>query len=112
MPPCSDGRRPCRPWARFRLRETAGPSCFKRGDKMSQARVRLGAAAVLTAMTFVAAGCGSSNSSGGSSNNSNASSSGSKPAATATQAAAPQLQGDIAFNDDKLAELRDKLKAA
>jgi ribose transport system substrate-binding protein len=74
---------------------------------MSQARKRVFVAAIAAAMTVTVAACGSDDSSS-SSNSSKSSSTGS---AISTPAAA-QLQGDIAFNDDKLTELRDKLKSA
>src|SRR4051794_5981442 len=70
---------------------------------MSLARKRLIGAALLAAMTVPVAACGSdSNSTSKSSSTSNS--------ATSATGSAPQLKGDIAFNDDKLAQLRDKLK--
>jgi ribose transport system substrate-binding protein len=85
----------------------AGSLGFERGDKMLDARLRPIGAALLAAATVAVAGCGSS------SNGSKDSSTPAAAKATATPAAAaPQLQGSIDFNDAKLAELRDKLKAA
>jgi ribose transport system substrate-binding protein len=75
---------------------------------MSQARKRLIAAALAAAVTVTVSACGSDSDS---SKNASTSGGDAAPASTpATTAAAPSLQGDIAFNDDKLAELRDKLK--
>src|SRR4051812_4530717 len=70
---------------------------------MSNMRLRVGAAVVAAATAIVATGCGSDSSS---SSNSTTSAVSKTPAASAAQ-----LQGDVAFNDAKLAELRDKIKA-
>ncbi|HET7133686.1 MAG TPA: sugar ABC transporter substrate-binding protein, partial [Gammaproteobacteria bacterium] len=72
---------------------------------MSLARKRLIGAALVAAMTVSVAACGSDS-------NSATKSSGSSSSAASATGSTPQLQGDIAFNDDKLAELRDKLKSA
>jgi len=70
-------------------------------------KIGVGLAAVLIAIS----GC-STNSTGSQhkANNTNPAPGGTSPAAT--NAAAAGLQGDITFNDDNLAALRDKLKAA
>ncbi len=66
--------------------------------------LRMGAAVVAAATAIVATGCGSDSSS-----TSNTTTS---PVTKAAPSTAAQLQGDVAFNDDKLAELRDKIKAS
>jgi ribose transport system substrate-binding protein len=78
---------------------------------MSQARLRLVGAGLLAAMTVTVAACGSDSNASKTSGQSTAAPQSTATAAATTAAAAPQLQGDITFNDDKLAELRDKLKA-
>src|SRR5262249_4867181 len=74
---------------------------------MSQARTRVAVAAITAALTISVAACGSD-----SSDSSSSKSASGTPAAAATSVAAPSLQGDVAFNDDKLAQLRDQLKSA
>ena len=60
--------------------------------------------AVLVAAAFTMSACGT--------NSSGASAGSPSGASAADGSAAVALQGSIAFNDDKLAELRDKIKAA
>jgi len=71
---------------------------------MSQARTRVTVAAIAAALTVTVAACGSDSSSDSAATKS-------APTAAAT-AAAPSLQGDVTFNDDKLAQLKSQLQTA
>jgi len=83
---------------------------------MSHARTRLVAAAMVAAVTVTATACGSSSNGSGSSSSTGGSASASATSAATSSApstsSAAALQGDIAFNDVKLGEPRDKLKSA
>ena len=71
---------------------------------MSQARTRVTVAAIAAALTVTVAACGSDSSSYSAATKS-------APTAAAT-AAAPSLQGDVTFNDDKLSQLKAQLQTA